>query len=118
MAIMDTANVGYSYHLPAGGWNNKIRNTLSQFSDLFSEFNKYIAPAYHHDRCERYCFYKIYIFLIINTHGYYNLLIFYFFFISRSVQMRVYSMHKGEFVMSFITFFACLGLGVFIGLAG
>lgn len=62
MAIMDTANVGYSYHLPAGGWNNKIRNTLSQFSDLFSEFNKYIAPAYHHDRCERYCFCIIYIF--------------------------------------------------------
>lgn len=53
MAIMDTANVGYSYHLPSGGWNYKIRNTLSQFSDLFSEFNKYIAPAYHHDRCER-----------------------------------------------------------------
>ena len=51
---MDTANVGYSYHLPTGGWNYKIRNTLSQFSDLFSEFNKYIAPAYHHDRCERY----------------------------------------------------------------
>ncbi|KAL4713253.1 hypothetical protein ACJJTC_018601 [Scirpophaga incertulas] len=85
---MDSANVGYSYHLPAGGWNYKIRNTLSQFSDLFSEFNKYIAPAYHHDRCER------------------------------SVQMRIYSMHKGEFVMVFITFFACFGLGVFIGLAG
>ncbi|XP_047510222.1 transmembrane protein 181 isoform X2 [Pieris napi] len=85
---MDTANVGYSYHLPNGGWNYKIRNTLSQFSDLFSEFNKYIAPAYHHDRCER------------------------------SVQMRVYSMHKGEFVMVFIAFFACFGLGVFIGLAG
>lgn len=50
---MDSANVGYSYHLPSGGWNYKIRNTLSQFSDLFSEFNKYIAPAYHHDRCER-----------------------------------------------------------------
>ncbi|XP_047022345.1 transmembrane protein 181 [Helicoverpa zea] len=85
---MDTANVGYSYHLPTGGWNYKIRNTLSQFSDLFSEFNKYIAPAYHHDRCER------------------------------SVQMRIYSMHKGEFVMVFIAFFACFGLGVFIGLAG
>ncbi|XP_063533454.1 transmembrane protein 181 [Cydia strobilella] len=85
---MDSANVGYSYHLPAGGWNYKIRNTLSQFSDLFSEFNKYIAPAYHHDRCER------------------------------SVQMRIYSMHKGEFVMVFIAFFACFGLGVFIGLAG
>lgn len=50
---MDTTNVGYSYYLPPGGWNYKIRNTLSQFSDLFSEFNKYIAPAYHHDRCER-----------------------------------------------------------------
>ncbi|CAG9795018.1 unnamed protein product [Diatraea saccharalis] len=85
---MDSANVGYSYHLPTGGWNYKIRNTLSQFSDLFSEFNKYIAPAYHHDRCER------------------------------SVQMRIYSMHKGEFVMVFIAFFACFGLGVFIGLAG
>lgn len=32
--------------------------------------------------------------------------------------MRVYSMHKGEFVMVFIAFFACFGLGVFIGLAG
>ncbi|XP_028036128.1 transmembrane protein 181 [Bombyx mandarina] len=85
---MDSNNVGYSYHLPSGGWNYKIRNTLSQFSDLFSEFNKYIAPAYHHDRCER------------------------------SVQMRIYSMHKGEFVMVFIAFFACFGLGVFIGLAG
>ncbi|RVE44191.1 hypothetical protein evm_011146 [Chilo suppressalis] len=88
MGTMDSANVGYSYHLPSGGWNYKIRNTLSQFSDLFSEFNKYIAPAYHHDRCER------------------------------SVQMRIYSMHKGEFVMVFIAFFACFGLGVFIGLAG
>ncbi|XP_013142017.1 PREDICTED: uncharacterized protein LOC106106038 isoform X1 [Papilio polytes] len=85
---MDTANVGYSYNLPTAGWNYKIRNTLSQFSDLFSEFNKYIAPAYHHDRCER------------------------------SVPMRIYSMHKGEFVMVFIAFFACFGLGVFIGLAG
>lgn len=27
-------------------------------------------------------------------------------------------MHKGEFVMVFIAFFASLGLGVFIGLAG
>lgn len=38
--------------------------------------------------------------------------------IFRSVQMRIYSMHKGEFVMVFIAFFACFGLGVFIGLAG
>ncbi|GBP83585.1 hypothetical protein EVAR_104029_1 [Eumeta japonica] len=60
---MDAANVGYSYYLPSGGWNYKIRNTLS-------------------------------------------------------VQMRIYSMHKGEFVMVFIAFFALFGLGVFIGLAG
>lgn len=50
---MDGANLGYSYHLPSGGWNFRVRNALSQCSDIFSEFNKYIAPAYHHDRCER-----------------------------------------------------------------
>lgn len=25
----------------------------SQINDVFSEFRKYIAPAYYHDRCER-----------------------------------------------------------------
>ncbi|BES92769.1 Wnt-Hypothetical protein factor required for Wnt secretion [Nesidiocoris tenuis] len=85
---MDASNFGYSYHLPTSGLLLKCRNTLSQFSDLFSEFNKYIAPAYHHDRCER------------------------------SVQMRLYSMHKREFVMVFLCFYFCLGLAVFIGLAG
>lgn len=49
----DTSGLGYSYHLPTGGILLRIRNSLSQFSELFSEFNKYIAPAYHHDRCER-----------------------------------------------------------------
>ncbi|XP_058800574.1 transmembrane protein 181 isoform X2 [Phymastichus coffea] len=85
---MDGANLGYSYQLPSGGWNFKIRNALSQCSDIFSEFNKYIAPAYHHDRCER------------------------------SVTMRLYSMHKREFVMVIVAFFACFGLAVFMGLAG
>ncbi|CAG9836454.1 unnamed protein product [Diabrotica balteata] len=84
----DNTTFGYTYHLPAGGWSAKIRNALSQFSDIFSEFDKYIAPAYHHDRCER------------------------------SVQMRLYTMHKREFVMVFITFFTCFGLGIFVGLAG
>ncbi|XP_017776659.1 PREDICTED: transmembrane protein 181 [Nicrophorus vespilloides] len=88
MPKIDGINLGYSYHLPTAGWGLRIRNTLSQFSDLFSEFNKYIAPAYHHDRCER------------------------------SVQMRLYSMHKREFVMVFVAFFACFGLALFIGLAG
>lgn len=84
----DTSGLGYSYHLPTGGLLMRIRNSLSQFSDLFSEFNKYIAPAVHHDRCER------------------------------SVHMRLYSMHKREFVMVFLGFFTCFGLGIFIGLAG
>ncbi|XP_073993344.1 transmembrane protein 181 isoform X1 [Rhodnius prolixus] len=86
--MMDNQNIGYAYHLPTGGFLLKCRNALSQFSDIFSEFNKYIAPAYHHDRCER------------------------------SVQMRLYSMHKREFVMVFLGFYVCFGLGVFIGLAG
>ncbi|XP_012283820.1 transmembrane protein 181 [Orussus abietinus] len=88
MGKLDGASLGYSYHLPSAGWNLRVRNALSQFSDLFSEFNKYIAPAYHHDRCER------------------------------SVQMRLYSMHKREFLMAFMAFFAFLGVAVFIGLAG
>lgn len=84
----DTPGLGYTYHFPSGGIMLRIRNTLSQFSDLFSEFNKYIAPAYHHDRCER------------------------------SVPMRLYSMTKREFVMAILSFFICFGLSIFIGLAG
>lgn len=84
----DEPTLGYSYHLPSGGIAMKIRNALAQFSDLFSEFNKYLAPAYHHDRCER------------------------------SVQMRMYGMHKREFVLVFLAVFAMLGLATFIGLAG
>ncbi|CAG9857632.1 unnamed protein product [Phyllotreta striolata] len=84
----ENPTLGYNYHLPSGGWSAKVRNVLSQCSDVFGEFDKYIAPAYHHDRCER------------------------------SVQMRLYTMHKREFVMVFITFFTCFGLGIFVGLAG
>lgn len=32
--------------------------------------------------------------------------------------MRLYSMHKREFGLVFLAFFACFGLGVFVGLAG
>lgn len=38
--------------------------------------------------------------------------------LSRSVQMKLYTMHKREFVMVFIGFFTCLGLAIFIGIAG
>lgn len=81
-------NAEYSYFVPTGGLLLRIRSFLSQFSDFFSDFNKYLAPAYHHDRCER------------------------------SVTMRLYKMHKREIVMVFLAFFACFGLGIFIGLAG
>ncbi|KAK6629582.1 hypothetical protein RUM43_003399 [Polyplax serrata] len=84
----DEATLGYSYQLPSRGMGFNVRNALAQFSDLFSEFNKYIAPAYHHDRCER------------------------------SVQMRIYGMHKREFVLIFLGIFALFGLATFIGLAG
>ncbi|XP_022242398.1 transmembrane protein 181-like [Limulus polyphemus] len=65
-------------------WKIKLGSCLSQFSD----FGRFIAPTYYHDRCER------------------------------SVQMRLYSMHKREFVLVFAAFFACFLLCVFIGLAG
>uniref|UniRef100_A0A1B0C2U9 Transmembrane protein 181 n=1 Tax=Glossina palpalis gambiensis TaxID=67801 RepID=A0A1B0C2U9_9MUSC len=84
----DPSGLGYAYHLPSGGLLLRLKSSLSQFSDLFSEFNKYIAPAYHHDRIER------------------------------SVHMRLYSMHKREFVSVFLGFLTCFGLGIIIGLTG
>lgn len=32
--------------------------------------------------------------------------------------MRLYSMHKREFGLVFLAFFACFGMCVFVGLAG
>lgn len=84
----DTSGLGYTYHLPSGGVLLRIRNTLSQFSDLFSEFNKFITPAPYHDRCER------------------------------SVHMRLYSLSKREFIVAILAFFVCEFLSIFIGLAG
>ncbi|EDV42582.1 uncharacterized protein Dana_GF16949 [Drosophila ananassae] len=84
----DASGLGYAYHLPSGGLLLRLKSSLSQFSDLFSDFSRYISPAYHHDRCER------------------------------SVHMRLYSMHKREFVMVFLGFFTCFGLGIVIGLTG
>lgn len=84
----DPSGLGYAYHLPSGGILLRIRNTLSQFSDLFSEFNKFITPAPYHDRCER------------------------------SVHMRLYSLSKREFICAILAFFVCEFLSIFIGLAG
>ena len=35
---------------------SRVRSQLAQICDLCSEFSRHIAPAYHHDRCERYFF--------------------------------------------------------------
>nr|CAG4643825.1 EOG090X03I5 [Lepidurus arcticus] len=87
---MERDAFGYKFTTPTG--INKVlseaRSASSQCCDLFGEFSRYVAPAYHHDRCER------------------------------SVQMRLYSMHKREFVVVFAAFFVCFGIGTFIGLAG
>ncbi|CAG0886472.1 unnamed protein product [Darwinula stevensoni] len=66
----------------------KLRNGISEVKGMFSEFTKYISPAYHHDRCER------------------------------SVQMRLYSMSKREFLLVFLAFFALLAVALLIGLSG
>ena len=46
---MDT--LGYTFQEPS--WTIKVRNCLAQCSDVFSEYGPFIAPTYHHDRCER-----------------------------------------------------------------
>ncbi|XP_062606630.1 transmembrane protein 181-like, partial [Saccostrea cucullata] len=69
-------------------WGNNVRAFLSQFSDVFSAFARYISPSYHHDRCER------------------------------SVQMRLYALSKRQFVMVYIIFFVCFGISVLVGVTG
>lgn len=75
-----------SVHTPR--WTLRIRNYLAEFSDFFSEFTRYIAPTYRHDRCDR------------------------------SVQMRLYTMNKRHFALVFLMFFACLSVTIIIGLLG
>nr|CAG4644664.1 EOG090X03I5 [Leptodora kindtii] len=85
---MDDQDFHFDSDFSASKFFNRLRSQLSQVCDLFSAFGRHIAPAYHHDRCER------------------------------SVQMRLYSMHKREFGLVFVAFFASLALACFIGLAG
>ncbi|XP_069103871.1 transmembrane protein 181-like isoform X1 [Argopecten irradians] len=79
-------NYSFSFHTPS--WTDNARAFLSQFSDVFSAFSKYISPSYYHDRCER------------------------------SVQMRLYSLSKRQFVSVFVIFFFCFGITVMVGVAG
>ncbi|GAB1604756.1 transmembrane protein 181-like isoform X1 [Argonauta hians] len=78
----------YTFSYASPSWIDSIRAFLSQFSNVFSAFSPHIAPTYQHDRCER------------------------------SVQMRLYSLSKRQFVLVFATFFCCFGVSVLIGVAG
>ncbi|RUS87573.1 hypothetical protein EGW08_004679 [Elysia chlorotica] len=78
----------YTFAFAGPAFRNKARSFMSQFSDSFSAFSKYLAPTYHHDRCER------------------------------SVQMRLYSLNKRQFVMVFVTFLMCFLVSVLVGTAG
>ena len=43
---------GFSFH-GEGSVGGGLRGLLGQVGDLFSHFSRHLAPAYHHDRCER-----------------------------------------------------------------
>ncbi|XP_078618423.1 transmembrane protein 181-like isoform X1 [Branchiostoma floridae x Branchiostoma japonicum] len=69
-------------------WTVKFRSFLASFSDVFSNFGTHIGESYNHDRCYR------------------------------SVQMRLYTLSKRQFVLVFAGFFMCFAVSVFIGVAG
>lgn len=52
---MESGNtLGYSYYMPQGGIPNRLKKMFDfNCCELFGVFNRYLAPAYHHDRCER-----------------------------------------------------------------
>merc|ERR1711997_592871 len=57
-------------------------------SDLFSSFTRHISPAFNHERPDR------------------------------SVQMRLYTMHKGQHLLIFIMFLCLFFIAILMGLAG
>ena len=72
----------------AGGSDDPRRNSSNYLSDLFSEFTKHITPAFNHERPDR------------------------------SVQMRLYTMHKGQHLLIFIMFLCLFFIAILMGLAG
>ena len=86
---LGNSSAGEPLFSPGG---NGARNPGSGFSyyigDLFSTFSKHISPAFHHERPDR------------------------------SVQMRLYTMHKGQHLLIFIMFLCLFFIAVPMGLAG
>lgn len=72
----------------APGGSSDTSRTSSFFGDVFSAFARHISPAYNHERPDR------------------------------SVQMRLYTMHKGQHLLIFIMFLCLFFIAVLMGLAG
>ncbi len=72
----------------AGGVSESIRAGFGHINDLFSQFSKHISPSYHHERPER------------------------------SVQMRLYVMHKGQYLLTTIMFLCLFFIALLMGMAG
>eukprot|EP00095_Tigriopus_kingsejongensis_P007871 snap_masked-scaffold127_size327531-processed-gene-1.2 protein:Tk07871 transcript:snap_masked-scaffold127_size327531-processed-gene-1.2-mRNA-1 annotation:"hypothetical protein DAPPUDRAFT_312162" len=70
------------------GTPNNIKSGFNHLNDIFSEFTKHIAPSYHHERPER------------------------------SIQMRLYTMHKGQHLLIFIMFLCLFLIALLMGMAG
>ena len=69
----------------------KIKVTINLFDNstlIFSEFTRHISPAFNHERPER------------------------------SVQMRLYTMHKGQHLLIFIMFLCLFLIALLMGMAG
>lgn len=71
-----------------GPGENHDRSSTSSLEDLFSKFTKHISPAFNHERPDR------------------------------SVQMRLYTMHKGQHLLIFIMFLCLFFIAILMGLAG
>ncbi|GFR63851.1 transmembrane protein 181-like [Elysia marginata] len=96
----------YTFSFAGPAFRNKARSFMSQFSDTFSAFSKYLAPTYHHDRCESWLSSRISIKMTMPRE------------LEASVQMRLYSLNKRQFVMVFVTFLMFFLISVLVGTAG
>ena len=70
------------------GQSSSIKAGFNHFNDIFSQFAKYIGPSYHHERVER------------------------------SIQMRLYTLHKGQHLLIFIMFLCLFFIALLMGMAG
>lgn len=70
------------------GTSSNFKSGFNHLNDIFSEFTKHIAPSYHHERPER------------------------------SIQMRLYTMHKGQHLLIFIMFVCLFFIALLMGMAG